>query len=106
MSERYVESSADGPANFAVRAPERHAVASHRDEEIEIELQDALAREEALLRQMAELTRQQGALSELLGSGENARTRIASLTLRERQIMLLVLNGHSNKSIAADIGIS
>ncbi len=37
---------------------------------------------------------------------EDARARVASLTLRQRQIMKLVLAGHPNKNIAADLGIS
>jgi len=37
---------------------------------------------------------------------EDARTSIASLTIREREIMDLVLAGHPNKNIAVDLGIS
>ncbi|WP_020177337.1 chemotaxis protein CheB [Methyloferula stellata] len=37
---------------------------------------------------------------------EEARTRIAGLTLRQHQIMDLILAGHPNKNIAADLGIS
>jgi two-component system CheB/CheR fusion protein len=35
-----------------------------------------------------------------------AVTRLADLTARQRQIMELVLAGHPNKNIAADLGIS
>jgi two-component system CheB/CheR fusion protein len=37
---------------------------------------------------------------------EDATRLVASLTLRQRQIMELILAGHSSKSIAADLGIS
>jgi two-component system, chemotaxis family, CheB/CheR fusion protein len=37
---------------------------------------------------------------------DDARTRIAGLTSRQRQIMDLILAGHPNKNIAADLGIS
>jgi len=37
---------------------------------------------------------------------EAAATRLASLTVRQRQIMEMVLAGHPSKNIAADLGIS
>jgi two-component system CheB/CheR fusion protein len=37
---------------------------------------------------------------------EVAATRLAGLTVRQRQIMELVLAGHPSKNIAADLGIS
>jgi two-component system CheB/CheR fusion protein len=37
---------------------------------------------------------------------EDAASSVASLTLRQRQIMDMVLAGHPNKNIAADLGIS
>ena len=37
---------------------------------------------------------------------ENAETHLTGLTPREREIMALVLDGHPNKNIAADLGIS
>src|SRR5690349_6473084 len=37
---------------------------------------------------------------------EVAATRLAGLTVRQRQIMELVLAGHPSKNIAADVGIS
>ncbi len=40
------------------------------------------------------------------GDHEDAVARIASLTVRQRQVMELVLNGQPSKNIAADLGIS
>ena len=37
---------------------------------------------------------------------EDAATRVGRLTPRQRQIMELVLTGHHNKNIAAELGIS
>jgi two-component system CheB/CheR fusion protein len=37
---------------------------------------------------------------------EVAATRLAGLTVRQRQIMDLVFAGHPSKNIAADLGIS
>jgi two-component system CheB/CheR fusion protein len=37
---------------------------------------------------------------------ETATTQVASLTMRQRQILDLVLEGHPSKNIAADLGIS
>jgi two-component system CheB/CheR fusion protein len=37
---------------------------------------------------------------------ETAATQVASLTMRQRQILDLVLEGHPSKNIAADLGIS
>lgn len=42
----------------------------------------------------------------LLAYREDATTHLAGLTLRQRQIMDLVLAGHPSKNIAADLGIS
>ncbi len=42
----------------------------------------------------------------LFGLHDAAEKRLASLTLREGQIMKLVLSGHPSKNIAADLGIS
>jgi two-component system CheB/CheR fusion protein len=50
-----------------------------------------------------ELAHDSDALSAL---HELAATRIAGLTVRERQIMELVISGHPNKNIAADLGVS
>jgi two-component system CheB/CheR fusion protein len=45
-------------------------------------------------------------LFRLFGLHDDAEKRLASLTLREGQIMKLVLSGHPSKNIAADLGIS
>jgi two-component system CheB/CheR fusion protein len=37
---------------------------------------------------------------------EDAANHVAGLTLRQRQIMEMVLSGHPSKNIAADLGIS
>jgi DNA-binding CsgD family transcriptional regulator len=42
----------------------------------------------------------------LFGLHDAAEKRLASLTLREGQILKLVLSGHPSKNIAADLGIS
>jgi two-component system CheB/CheR fusion protein len=52
------------------------------------------------------LIRQQELLSSLLAQREDAADRVASLTPRQRQIMELVVAGHSSKKIAAALGIS
>ncbi len=65
-----------------------------------IRLREALARDEALLRQKNEL------ILKLLTEREDARNRLAGLTVRQRQITELVLAGHPSKNIAADLGIS
>jgi DNA-binding CsgD family transcriptional regulator len=44
--------------------------------------------------------------SELFAWREVAANRVAGLSLRQRQIMELVLAGHHSKTIAADLGIS
>ncbi len=45
-------------------------------------------------------------LLKLFGLHGAAKKRLANLTLREYQIMRLVLAGHPSKNIAADLGIS
>jgi DNA-binding CsgD family transcriptional regulator len=100
-------SSADLPAKGIFGSPERHTVASYEGELTKIRLREALAREEALHRQMDDLIRQQqGILSELFAGRDDAAKRIACLTPREREIMELVLAGHPSKNIAADLCIS
>jgi DNA-binding CsgD family transcriptional regulator len=69
-------------------------------------LRQALAREEALIRRNEELIQHEEVLRNLLAWREDAADRVASLTPRERQIMELVLAGHPNKNIAADLGIN
>ena len=44
--------------------------------------------------------------TKLSASRETAATRVSSLTVRQRQILALVLAGHPSKNIAADLGIS
>jgi DNA-binding CsgD family transcriptional regulator len=87
---------------------DRPTVASYERELrfTEIRLQEALAREEALLRQMDELIQQQDVLSKLFAHREDAANRVARLTARQRQIMELVLAGHPSKNIAANLGLS
>ena len=75
-------------------------VASYGVELTKILLQEALAREEALLRERDELTHK------LLAWQETAANHIAGLTPRQREIMELVLAGHPSKNIAANLGIS
>ena len=45
-------------------------------------------------------------LSKLFGLHDAAEKRLGSLTVRERQVMKLVLSGHPSKNIAADLGIN
>jgi DNA-binding NarL/FixJ family response regulator len=110
MSERHVERLAGAQPNFEYRGPAHRAVAGRRDKRTKIELQDTLhdarKREETLLDRVAKITRREGALTELLGSGQDACNRIARLTTRERQVMALVLAGQPNKNIAADLDLS
>ena len=106
MSGRYLESSAAPLANFTSRRPVCDAVVSHLGERPGNQPQEALAREEAPLHQLSGSIRRQEACTGLLGSGRDAVNCIARLTLRERQIMALILAGQPNKNIAADLGIS
>jgi len=69
-------------------------------------LREALGRVEALLHQNDKLIQQQKVFGKLLPLQENAATRVASLTPRERQILELVLAGRPSKNIAADLGVS
>jgi DNA-binding CsgD family transcriptional regulator len=72
-----------------------------------IQLRESLAREAALLRRVdALIQEQQKGLSKLVAWREDAMHRIASLTPREREIMALILAGHSNKAVAAGLGLS
>jgi two-component system CheB/CheR fusion protein len=43
---------------------------------------------------------------ELIARREDASTRLASLTVRQHEIMAMVLAGHPSKNIAADLHIS
>jgi DNA-binding CsgD family transcriptional regulator len=107
MAIENLASSADLPAKVIFGSPERHTVANYEGELTKIRLREALAREEALRRQMDDLIRQQqGVLSKLFAGRDDAAKRVACLTTREREIMELVLAGHPSKNIAADLGIS
>jgi two-component system, chemotaxis family, CheB/CheR fusion protein len=69
-------------------------------------LQEALAREETLLRQLNEMAQVKVASTELSACRQNAKKQISRLTSRQRQIMDMVLAGCRNKIIAADLHIS
>jgi FixJ family two-component response regulator len=58
-----------------------------------------IERVQAALQRSCELLDRQGALA-------NQRQRLAQLTPREREVMLLAVAGHSNKIIAKRLGIS
>ncbi|WP_286828837.1 MULTISPECIES: chemotaxis protein CheB [Kordiimonas] len=57
----------------------------------------------ASVKRATELTKDEASM---IAWRQKAATQIAGLTLRQRQIMDLVLAGHPNKNIAADLGIS
>lgn len=97
--------SAD-PPQAAYLGPQRRTF-TRREPSTEIRLREALAREETVRRQMDELSqRHQEVLRKLFGWQEDAAKRVASLTPRQRQIMVLVLAGQPSKNIAADLGIN
>ena len=99
--------SADLPPNPAFGSPERRIGASYEGELAKIRLREALTREEALHRQIDKLILQhQAVLSRLFAWREDATTHLANLSPRQRQIMALVVAGHHNKNIAAELGIS
>ena len=103
--------SADSPPNTIFRSPERRTAAGYerepaKDSYTDIRLREALAREEALRRQMDKFIQQQEVLSRLFAWPEDAENRMARLTTREREVMELVLAGHPSKNIAADLGIA
>ena len=111
MTIEYSPSRAISPPNAIFQSRERRTVASYDRElvdrrPIELKLREALAREEGLRRQNTELVQQQEVLGELLGELEDTATCAAQLTPREHQIMGLILAGHPNKNIAADLGLS
>jgi DNA-binding CsgD family transcriptional regulator len=99
---------AESPPHFAIESLPRGTVPNDAGEvrRLEIRLQEALAREKALLHQKDELLQQQAVLSKLLAWREEAAERVASLTSRQRQIMDLVLAGRHSKNIAHDLGIA
>ena len=98
MNIELLERSATLPENVPSGKPERRTVASYERELIR--MREVLAFEEALLREKDEL------ICKMLALQKNATDHIARLTPRQRQIMQLVVAGHRNKNIAADIGIS
>ena len=101
MSTAILETGAgSSPATRTSEHVQRHTVAGYQRELTEMRLQQALAREAALLRQRDELMR------ELSAWRDAAISHVAGLTPRQHQIMELVLAGHRNKNIAAALGIS
>jgi DNA-binding NarL/FixJ family response regulator len=92
------ESASPLTAIFA--SPNSRTVASYSGGSTRILLREALAREEALLRE------KDAVISMLFAGREIAANYIARLTPRERQIMELILAGCPSKNIAADLGIS
>jgi len=69
-------------------------------------LRQALARETALRRERDQLLERRAMETKLFVDRDEAAIRVASLSLRQREIMGLILAGHPNKNIAADIGLS
>ncbi len=102
MTSESLAPSADSPPRRArgiPASPARQTVESG-DEPTSIRLREALGREAALLRENDELIRK------LYAWREEAANHVGGLTSRERQILELVLAGHSSKCIAAELGIS
>ena len=93
-------SSPPPPAVSMFDHPQGRPSASYEREPTELRLRQALAREAALLREKDELIRKMNAWR------EEAANHVAGLTARQRQILELVLAGHSSKCIAAELGIS
>jgi DNA-binding CsgD family transcriptional regulator len=100
MSLENLQDSANIGSNAIFESRRRSVVASYSGGLIEFRLHDALAREQALVREKGEL------IYKLFAWAEAAATKIAGLTPRERQVMELVLAGHPSKNIAADLSIS
>ena len=107
MAIDHVEKTAASPRYAKFRRPERAIARSYEGTVTKFRLQEALAREDALRRQIDELIQQQHAVSDKLCAGRSGvPLRVASLSPRQRQIMELVLAGHPSKNIVADLGIS
>ncbi len=90
---------------------ERRTAASYEHEltklrSAEVKLRGALARAEAQLRQNGELMQQHMALDGLVAWQQEVTDCAVTLTPRQRQVMEMILAGHPNKNIAADLGIS
>ena len=100
MAGKHLANAANSLPRVAFASPARHTVARCDDELAENRLREALAREEALLRE------KDAVVSMLLGWRDFAAKHVARLTPRQRQIMELVLAGYHSKNIAADLGIS
>jgi DNA-binding NarL/FixJ family response regulator len=100
MALEHLANSADSPKQVMFASPDRGTVASAEAELAKIRLQEAFAREEALLREKGAV------ISMLFAWREFAANHVARLTPRQRQIMELVLAGYHSKNIAADLGIS
>jgi FixJ family two-component response regulator len=100
MALEHVANSADSPAEVMLASPDRRTVASAEGDVVNIRLREALAREEALLRE------KDAVISLLFAGRAFAANYVARLTRRQRQIMELVLAGYHSKNIAADLGIS
>lgn len=73
----------------------------------DLERRDALTQAIVQLLQNTDLIdQQQQALDDLLALLAEATSLVARLTRRQHQVMELVVAGHCNKNIAADLGIS
>jgi len=99
-AEESADTTFETPRERTIAAYERELNASAN------RLRAALARERVLLREKGKQIHQREILDKLLPSSSDAAHRAASLTPRENQIMDLILAGHANKWIAAEIGLS
>jgi DNA-binding CsgD family transcriptional regulator len=74
----------------------------------ETELRAALENVQVLRRQCGEMSQREegGVLPALFAAPESVASRVASLTLRQREVMDMVLAGRANKIIAWELGIS
>ena len=90
--------------------PMHLVIANHRPERPETRLQEALAREialiDALARSEALLRQKDAAIRRLSAWDKTAAARIAGLTARQREVMEMVLAGLPSKNVAAALGIS
>jgi DNA-binding NarL/FixJ family response regulator len=92
----YVDDKASG--SVATNPPTQKSV--------EFRLREALARERMLRREISELIQQQEASRRLMVCQQNAASRVAALTPRQREILELIVAGHPNKIIAVELGVS